>query len=149
MARMLINTSSEIAQIARSRPIPFDISCERYERGNPSSSRIEIRTAIWQVYASNMHASNVHKREVQTYRTSAGKGKRRWRRKEKKTERKTRRAKERERERQRCQIRQKASPISQTCPICIVCKINHVLLCHIALPRSPEGPTIFKSIAKR
>lgn len=32
VARMLINTSSKIAQIARSRPIPFDVPCERYER---------------------------------------------------------------------------------------------------------------------
>lgn len=29
---MLINTSSKIAQIARSRPIPFDVPCKRYER---------------------------------------------------------------------------------------------------------------------
>lgn len=32
VARMLINTSSKIAQIARSRPIPFDIPCKRYGR---------------------------------------------------------------------------------------------------------------------
>lgn len=32
MARMLINISSKIAQIARSRPIPFDVPCKRYER---------------------------------------------------------------------------------------------------------------------
>jgi len=43
------------------------------------------------------------------------------------------------------QTRQKASPISQTCPICVVCKINHALPCHTVLPRSPGGPTIFKS----
>lgn len=29
---MLINTSSKIAQIARSRPIPFEVPCKRYER---------------------------------------------------------------------------------------------------------------------
>lgn len=32
VARMLINISSKIAQIARSRPIPFDVPCKRYER---------------------------------------------------------------------------------------------------------------------
>jgi len=55
VARMLINTSSKIAQIARSRPIPFDVPCKRYER---EPFFIEIRAAIWRVTCTRVTYTN-------------------------------------------------------------------------------------------
>lgn len=63
--RALINTSSKIAQIARSRPIPFDVPRERYERGAGSpfyvllASRNTRYDDIWRVYARYTHARPV------------------------------------------------------------------------------------------
>jgi len=75
VARMLINTSSKIAQIARSRPIPFDVPCKRYER---EPFFVEIRAAIWRVTCT--HACNIHECKVQMYH-SAKEGKW-WKRKD-------------------------------------------------------------------
>lgn len=142
MARMLINIFSKIAQIARSRPIPFDVPCKRYEREPFFVSRRNIARR----YGKYMRITcNVHERTVRTYQTFV-ENKGGWRREKEKREMKIERGTSTFQERRRRQTRQKASPISQTCPICVVCKINHALPCHTTLSGSPRGPTIFKSI---
>lgn len=54
VARMLINTSSKIAQIARSRPIPFDIPCKRYGREpffDPRRNTRSVMPSICELHA--------------------------------------------------------------------------------------------------
>lgn len=134
-ARMLINTSSKIAQIARSRPIPFDIPCKRYGREpffDPRRNTHGDMVSICELHARTRVTYTNAKSEciIVQKKENDGKGKLERRGRDEQEQR-------RKRERRGGQTRQKASPISQTCPICVVCKINHALPCHTVLPRSP------------
>lgn len=74
VARMLINISSRIAQIARSRPIPFDVPCKRYEREPFFDSHGDM-ASICELHART-HVRYIHERAVRTYRAIAKK--KRW-----------------------------------------------------------------------
>lgn len=77
VARMLINISSKIAQIARSRPIPFDVPCKRYEREPFFDSRRNTHgdmASICELHART-HVRYIHERAVRTYQAIAKKKK--------------------------------------------------------------------------